>query len=159
MHDSCINSIKDSIVTLENNEFVQNYMYDSLSLYTIISLEGFYIANLDTVKTSDFRNYSFQTNYNSKRSQYVNNDSASINKIFHESTISFILASGESFFKQCETGGDQSCQVEDAFPEAKEIRIVFGKNDFITLTLNNFKQVMEKDKFFGQANSYIYTIE
>lgn len=152
-------SIKNTMLALDSSRYIFKYLRDSLSLYSLRNSDNFGIANLDKVEPYKYGSGEYYTDFRQNAFTYYHNDTMLIKKIIHNKTISFILPPNFSFFKKCSSCGDCSCDVESAFPNAKEVRIVFDKDDYITLTAKNFKRIMQKDKFNGETNSYVFVIK
>ena len=166
--DSVINHRHDSIKNTLTEIDIETYFQDSLTLESLFNaipalrFEPFtrriqiYPSNLSE---EEFDSEKFNVNFNQTLSDYYINDSALVNKIISESTITLFLPSKYTYAKQCSATGDASCYVDNAFPEVKEMRIVITKDNNIILTKQNFKHILKNKKIQHQPDSYVFEIE
>lgn len=159
VNDPQHSDFKDSIKqTLTNNASILKYFYDKMLLYSIMPGN---ISNLNCIKPNDendLKSKPFVTDGSQKIISYYGYDSTLIKKIINNYTITILIPPYYSFYNQCHSCGDCSCISDDAFPQTNELKIVFGSDDFISMTPNSYKRIMKKTKFNSQSDSYIYTI-
>lgn len=169
---SCIenpkcDSIRKSLFLNENKNLIYNYVYDSLPIksffisnepYSENQFGGYQINPIDlSEKNSD--NGNLNVNLNQTLLDYYHYDSSLVKKVINENTLTLFLPAKNMFVKQCHASGDASCDVADAFPNVKEVRIVISKDNVIILTKQNFKLIMQNKKIRRQSNSYSFEIE
>ncbi len=157
--DPSLDSLKQSILNSKDKEFIKKYIYNSISLYSlphpIDFLGDFQIANLNKIEPYETGEYTL--NFDQKLFEYYNFDSTLINEIINNNSLPFILPPDYSFYKVCRACGECSCDTQ--FPTADALRIVFGKDDYLTMSNKSFFRMMKNTRFHGRANSYVYTIE
>lgn len=160
-------SIHNVLLLGENKHLIYQYVYDSLPIrYFFITnnpypshyLEEYQVHPLD-ISGKDFKKGEFNVNFNQTIRDYYHDDSLLVNKIINENTVTLFLPAHNMFAKQCHATGDASCDVEDAFPNVKELRIIISKDNVITVTKQNLKRVMKNKSIHQQSDSYAFVIE
>lgn len=83
-------SIKQFVLTAQSMSDTQRYLYDSLSLYSLLR-EEIGIANLDEVKPNNPGDGKYSTDFGQNAFTYYRRDSSFIKNILLNNTITFLL--------------------------------------------------------------------
>jgi hypothetical protein len=160
----------DSIIQMlevDKNLFL-HYLYDSLTLssfllYSDQSMSPLTIGEFAIQKIGSSDNEAIdekdRINFNQNIFDYYHYDSTLIQKIIFNKAITLFVPSNYMFLKQCHASGDASCNIGDAFPNSKEVRVVIAKDNVIILTKDNFKYIMKNKSVQRQSDSYLLEIE
>src|ERR1035437_10987138 len=158
----CINDPEcDSIKNSLTENIVNNYIYDSLEIKSFFfftqfprGIEEFQIGRIN-LSEKEFDSGNFNVFYNSQKLiDYYHWDSPFVKKIINEKILTLFLPSYNRFSKQCAASGDLSCDIDDSFPNVKEIKIIIDEDNIIVLTKQNFKLLMKNKTILRQPDSY-----
>jgi hypothetical protein len=156
--DRMCDSIYQQLKSDGNISLLRKYLYDSLELGSFFR-ERYHAGNpFSAFELEPQDDPGADFNILQRASAYYRSDSIYLQKIWEANTLTFFLKPGELFFKQCRSCGDCSCSSEEAFPEAKEIRVVLPNGNRLALTRSNFRKMLQKQTIDSESDSYVLEV-
>lgn len=161
--DPAIDSLRRSMLRSHDHEYFIEYAYDSLTLKSLLhnTWNSPQMINEFTIEQADLQpDAANLLDGDQNAFAYYRRDSALMKKVINEHTVTFFIPPHCLLKNRCHASGDASCGADEAFPDARELRIISeSRREPVVLTKANLQGLMGRQKFNSQSNSLMYKIE